>query len=110
MDLEKKERDVLVLKLMKLLSGKIVDISLKHDGSRIIQTLYKYGTAEQRSSITKELLKSVVSISKTKHGRFLVISMLRYSSKQDIEAFLEAIRGKLHAMSTHQVASVGFGC
>ena len=93
---------------MKLLSGKIVDISLKHDGSRIIQTLYKYGTAEQRSSITQELLKSIVPISKTKHGRFLVISLLRYSSKQDVEAFLEAIRGKLHAMATHQVASVSW--
>lgn len=40
---------------MKLLSGKIVDICLKHDGSRIIQSLYKYGTPEQRSSITKVL-------------------------------------------------------
>lgn len=52
-DLEKSERDLLVLKLMKLLSGKVVDISLKHDGSRIIQTLYKYGTPEQRSAMTK---------------------------------------------------------
>ena len=52
-DLEKSERDLLVLKLMKLLSGKVVDISLKHDGSRIIQTLYKYGTPEQRSAMTR---------------------------------------------------------
>lgn len=54
-DIPKEEREVLVLKLMKLLSGKIVDICLKHDGSRIIQSLYKYGTPEQRSSITKVL-------------------------------------------------------
>ena len=115
-DLENSERDLLVLKLMKLLSGKVVDISLKHDGSRIIQTLYKYGTPEQRSAMTKvrtgsfshaqELLKSVVPISKTKHGRFLIISMLRYGSKKDIEDFLEAIRGKLRGMIMHQVASV----
>ena len=55
-DIPKEEREVLVLKLMKLLSGKIVDICLKHDGSRIIQSLYKYGTPEQRSSITKVLI------------------------------------------------------
>lgn len=94
---------------MKLLGGKVVDICLKHDGSRIIQTLYKYGTPEQRSSLTNELLKSVVPICKTKHGRFLAISMLRYGSKKDIEAFLEAIRGKLHSMTTHQIASVRHG-
>lgn len=52
-DLEKEERDLLVLKLMTLLKGKVVDISLKHDGSRIIQSLYKYGNAEQRSALTK---------------------------------------------------------
>ena len=44
---------MLVLKLMKLLSGKVVDICLKHDGSRIIQSLYKYGSPEQRSALTK---------------------------------------------------------
>ena len=108
---------MLVLKLMKLLSGKMVDICLKHDGSRIIQSLYKYGTPEQPSSIPKvdalfvsdpkELLPSVVTISKTKHGHFLVVSMLRYSSKEDINAFLEAINGKLQSMCTNQMASVG---
>ena len=52
-DIPKDEREVLVLKLMKLLSGKVVDICLKHDGSRIIQSLYKYGSPEQRSALTK---------------------------------------------------------
>ena len=107
-DLDKKEREVLVLKLTKLLGGKVVDICLKHDGSRIIQSLYKYGTPEQRSALTAELLKSVVPICKTKHGRFLAISMLRYGSKKDIEAFVDAIRGKLFSMATHQIASVGY--
>ena len=53
MDIKKEERDLLVLKLMTLLAGKFVDISMKHDGSRIIQTLYKYGTPAQRSAISK---------------------------------------------------------
>lgn len=52
-DIKKEERDLLVLKLMTLLTGKFVDISLKHDGSRIIQSLYKYGSPAQRSAITK---------------------------------------------------------
>ena len=34
-------------------------------------------------------------------------SMLRYSSKEDVNAFLEAINGKLQSMCTHQMASVG---
>lgn len=53
------------------------------------------------------MLHSVVTISKTKHGHFLVESMLRYSSKEDVNAFLEAINGKLQSMCTHQMASVG---
>lgn len=90
---------------MTLLKGKVVDISLKHDGSRIIQSLYKYGTAEQRSSLTKEILKSVVVMSKTKHGRFLVQSMLRYGSKSDIQDFITAIAGKVQSLAIHQIAS-----
>ena len=34
--------------------------------------------------------------------------MLRYGSKKDIEAFVDAIRGKLFSMATHQIASVGY--
>ena len=52
----------------------------------------------------------MVTISKTKHGHVLVESMLRYSSKEDVNAFLEAINGKLQSMCTHQMASVGVFC
>lgn len=51
-------------------------------------------------------MKSVVPLSKTKHGRFLVISLLRYSSKDEVEQFIKAITGKVQSMCIHQVASV----
>lgn len=44
-------------------------------------------------------------MSKTKHGRFLVQSMLRYSSKSDIEAFISAIAGKVQSLAIHQIGS-----
>ena len=53
----------------------------------------------------QEIMKSVVPLSKTKHGRFLVISLLRYSSKDEVEQF-KAITGKVQSMCIHQVASV----
>ena len=54
----------------------------------------------------QEIMKSVVPLSKTKHGRFLVISLLRYSSKDEGEQFIKAITGKVQSMCIHQVASV----
>ena len=44
-------------------------------------------------------------MSKTKHGRFLVQSLLRYGSKSDIEEFLKAIAGKVQSLAIHQIAS-----
>ena len=54
----------------------------------------------------QEIMKSVVPLSKTKHGRFLVISLLRFSSKDEVEQFIKAITGKVQSMCIHQVASV----
>ena len=42
---------------------------------------------------------------KTKHGRFLVEALLRYGSKKDHEAFIEAITGKVQSLAIHQIGS-----
>ena len=42
---------------------------------------------------------------KTKHGRFLVEALLRYGSKKDHEAFVEAITGKVQSLAIHQIGS-----
>lgn len=47
----------------------------------------------------------MVVMSKTKHGRFLVQSLLRYSSKEDIEEFIKAITGKVQSLAIHQIGS-----
>lgn len=63
---------------------------------------YRHGIFDYK----QEIMKSVVPLSKTKHGRFLVISLLRYSSKDEVEQFIKAITGKVQSMCIHQVASV----
>jgi pumilio family protein 6 len=62
--------------LMELITGKIADLTFKHDTSRVIQTAYKKGSAEQRRVILSELEDKVLELAKNNYGRFLVPTYL----------------------------------
>lgn len=49
------ERKVYVKELMGVIRGKVKDIVLKHDASRIVQSVVKYGGQEERDEIAGEL-------------------------------------------------------
>ena len=59
-----KEKEELMIKLMNLIRGKIYEIALQHDASRVVQAAIQFGNAEQRQEVLDELLsrdrKSVV--------------------------------------------------
>lgn len=53
---------------MSAIKGNVPDIVLKHDASRIVQTVVKYGTPEERNQIALEL-----------KGKFKELAESRYS-------------------------------
>ena len=79
--LKEEERKECMSELTKLVDGKVHDLIFKHDSSRIIQTALKFGSVEQKTAIGMELLDSVVDLSKSVYGKFIVIKLLKYCPK-----------------------------
>lgn len=42
-----------------MMSGKIADVAMKHDASRVLQNCVKFGTQEQRERIANEVYISI---------------------------------------------------
>jgi pumilio homology domain family member 6 len=58
--------------------GRIVEITLRHDASRVIQYLLQFGDAAQRQKVLSELITKAVEICKTPYGHFTVLKAIAY--------------------------------
>lgn len=54
---------------MNVIRGKVKDIVLKHDASRIVQTVVKYGRQKERDEIAKELEGSYKELAQNKYSK-----------------------------------------
>jgi pumilio homology domain family member 6 len=54
-DISKTERQEHLKDLMDLIRGKVIEVVFKHDASRIVQTVVKYGGRKERNEIAAEL-------------------------------------------------------
>ena len=59
------ERKALTDELFGLISGRVNDLVFKHDASRVIQTAVKYGSAQRRQDIAKELKGGYVELAQS---------------------------------------------
>ncbi|QRW07626.1 pumilio homology domain family member 4 [Ceratobasidium sp. AG-Ba] len=77
-DLPRAERQKHVAELMGVLRGNVQDIVFKHDASRIVQTLVKYGGQSERDEVAAELQGKYRDLAQNKYGKFLVTKLIRY--------------------------------
>lgn len=54
---------------MRVIQGKVKDIVLKHDASRIIQTVVKYGGQKERDQIAMELKGHYKALAQSKYSK-----------------------------------------
>lgn len=54
---------------MEALRGNVKDIVLKHDASRIVQTVVKYGGKEEREEIAGELKGSYRELAQSRYSK-----------------------------------------
>ncbi|EGC32475.1 hypothetical protein DICPUDRAFT_155553 [Dictyostelium purpureum] len=105
--LSTEERAVLVEQLTQKLKGNVLNVVVKHDASRIVQTLLKYGDEKQKSIIYKELKDHEIVISKSQYGRFLILKLLKYGNEEQRNSIIKAYNGKyLQLLSHKESASV----
>ncbi|KAJ0396191.1 hypothetical protein ATCC90586_004401 [Pythium insidiosum] len=104
-DVEKTKRTKLVDELFELVKGKVHDIAAKHDASRVIQALLKFGSPTQRSAVIEELKEHIIELAKTQYGCFLVQKMIKYGGKADRAVIVKKLTGQVVNIATHNIAA-----
>lgn len=98
------ERSKLLVQLFELLKGSWAEVAMKHDGSRIVQTCVKYGSAQQRASLAQELKGHFAEVAKSRYGKHIVNKLLLYCPDQR-EVIIGDFLGKLDKLLRHRDAS-----
>ncbi|KIJ64088.1 hypothetical protein HYDPIDRAFT_91143 [Hydnomerulius pinastri MD-312] len=83
------ERQKHVRDLMSVVQGKVKDIVLKHDASRIIQTIVKYGGQKERDQVAGELKGHYKELAQSKYSKFLVTKLIRLCPTHRTSILLE---------------------
>jgi pumilio family protein 6 len=75
----------LTAELMELLRGKVNEVALQHDASRVVQAAIQFSTPEERKEIVMELCQtgSLSELSKVQYAHFVVLKMIKYCSRDE---------------------------
>ncbi|ORY41870.1 ARM repeat-containing protein [Rhizoclosmatium globosum] len=57
--------------LMGLITGKIQEVTFRHDAARVIQSALKHGSSAQREIIAEELRGKYATLAQSQYGRFI---------------------------------------
>ncbi|KAF8228348.1 ARM repeat-containing protein [Tricholoma matsutake] len=99
-----KERQKHVADLMGVIRGKVKEIVLKHDASRIVQTLVKYGRQAERDEVAVELKGHYRDLAQHKYSKFLVTKLIRLSPTHRASILLE-FQSYVQRLLLHREAS-----
>ncbi|KAL5483404.1 PUF6 [Sanghuangporus weigelae] len=103
-NLSPEERKKHVGELMEIVRGKVQDVVFKHDASRIIQTLVKYGNQDMRDEVARELKGRYKDLAQNKYSKFIVTKLIRILPKHRPSILFE-FRGHVVRLLLHREAS-----
>ncbi|KAG6848615.1 hypothetical protein H0H93_015495 [Arthromyces matolae] len=102
------ERRKHIQELMDVIRGKVKEIVFKHDASRIVQTVVKYGGQKERDEIAEELKGRFKELAQNKYSKFLVTKLIRLCPTHRASILTEfqgsVIRLLLHREATSVLA------
>jgi len=87
-----------LLKLIKEKDMTLLKVAYAHDTSRILQCCLKDGSKAQRESIYEELKEEVVSLSKNKYAKNIVMNLIRYGTKERRGEIVQKFKGQVYNM------------
>ena len=79
------ETQTLMSELMSLLKGKVNEVALQHDASRVVQAAIQFGTPDQRKEIVVELCQTgnLAELSKVQYAHFILLKMIKYCYRDE---------------------------
>ncbi|TDL19020.1 ARM repeat-containing protein [Rickenella mellea] len=103
-NIAKEERQKHIRDLMDVVRGKVQDVVLKHDASRIVQTIVKHGSQTERDEIAGELKGHFLSLAQNKYSKFLVTKLIRSCPTHRL-AILQEFSSHVMRLVLHREAS-----
>ncbi|CCE83927.1 Piso0_004524 [Millerozyma farinosa CBS 7064] len=100
--LHKEKREQLSNEMWELSKDIILDLVMKHDASRIVQTLVKYSSKERRKHIAEALKGSFYQLATSSYGKYLLVKLLHYGSKDVREMIVNELHGKIRKLMRHK--------
>ena len=83
-----------------------MQVTLRHDASRIIQYLLQSGSGAQRQAIVAELVTKAVEISKTPYGHFSILKAITYCTDPvDRKKLLACLSGHFVAVGSNVIGA-----
>lgn len=98
----KQVRDKLCDEIWELSNDVIYDLVLKHDASRVVQTLVKYSSKERRDLIVQSLKGNYYKLATSSYGKYLLVKLLHYGSKDSRALIVNELHGKLRKLMRHK--------
>lgn len=98
----KEVRDKLCNEVWELAKDVILDLVMKHDASRVVQTLVKYSSKERRELIVLSMKGNYYQLATSSYGKYLLIKLLHYGSKESRTLIVNELHGKLRKLMRHK--------
>ncbi|ODV95299.1 hypothetical protein PACTADRAFT_50043 [Pachysolen tannophilus NRRL Y-2460] len=100
--LPKDIREKLCNDIWELSKDVIKDLVMKHDSSRVVQTLVKYSSKQRRDVIVSSLKGNYYQLATSSYGKYLLVKLLHYGSKESRDLILNELHGKLRKLMRHR--------
>jgi pumilio family protein 6 len=82
----KEDTKKLMEKVMELIRGKVREIALQHDASRVVQAAVQFGSDEQRKEILVEICLSegsLAEMAKIQYAHFCCLKFIKYCARDE---------------------------
>ena len=82
----KEDTKKLMSEVMDLIRGKVREIALQHDASRVVQAAIQFGSEEQRKEILKEICQtegSLAEMAKIQYAHFCCLKFIKYCNRDE---------------------------
>lgn len=95
-------RDKLCDEIWELSKDVLLDLVMKHDASRVVQTLVKFSSKERRQQIVQALSSNYYLLATSSYGKYLLIKLLHYGTKDSRTLIINELHGKLRKLMRHR--------
>ncbi|CAM9405372.1 unnamed protein product [Scytosiphon promiscuus] len=83
-----------------------MDIALKHDASRVVQTALQFGNREERLSILTEIEGHITELSQLTYAHFIVLRLFKeIKGPEEQKRVAKTFRGQTVRLATHAIGA-----